>query len=532
VGDATWYGSTIDISNSTTWITTLPSAANNTNMYIWNHSAVNQTINAFSGEGFFGYNVTNNSISVSIPAYSMIAIRSTSTYTTKTWYVQPYIREGSFFMDNYSNQSFSGIKTFTGSSNFGTTKTDIMTVNANMVLNSGFYTNIITYSNPGGDTLLDNSAYGSLITIINKTYDYGGNIVLPLLNSNKFGVIYIFNNTNFNYNAKAQPGNILSGNAVRYEFSITSGFVNLSPNTLYCFISTSTTNWYLFSITKVNSTTIDNISDQTIGGNKTFSTTITSPGITIPNSTNLKKIVLYNSSPNINAYSSFYGFGIGAGILSYNVDSPNSNHIFYCANDTTGSANGYTELLKIGNAGIIANKDLTINAGYKLITPTITLNGADLGTTLSALTGNVGGLPTLNGTNNWSGTNTFTSTVTALAFNVTSDYRIKDDVYSLHDLNGQFTVDKLKPVTYYNNQTKKQDIGLVAHELQEEYPFLVNGEKDGENYQSVNYNGLIGILIKEIQELKTRIALLEQKNIETYAPNPLTFEITNPDVPK
>jgi hypothetical protein len=90
----------------------------------------------------------------------------------------------------------------------------------------------------------------------------------------------------------------------------------------------------------------------------------------------------------------------------------------------------------------------------------------------------------------------------------------------------------LKPVCYYNNQTKKQDIGLVAHELQEEYPFLVNGEKDGENYQSVNYNGLIGILIKEIQELKSRIALLEQKDIEVYAPNPLTFEITNPDVPK
>jgi len=517
-GDATWYGSTIDISNSTTWTTTLPSAANNTNIYIWNHSAVNQTFNAASGEGFFGYNVTNNSTSVSIPAYSMITIRSTSTYTTKAWYVQAYIREGSFFMDNYSNQIISGIKTFTGSSNFGTSNTDIMTVNANMVLNGGFYTNIITYSDPGGisydSTYLDNSAYGSLINIINKTSNNGGSLFLPLLNSNKFGVIYIFNNTNFNLNIRPQTGNTLSGNNVTYNL-LNNGLLGLSPNTLYCFISTSNTNWYVLTTTKINSTNIDNITDQTIGGNKTFSNTVTLPGITLPNTINSKKIVLYNYTNNIlSTNTSFYGFGIAPTILSYNVDSLNSNHVFYCADDNTGSATGYTELLRIGNAGIVANKDLTINTGYKLITPTITLNGADLGTTLSALTGNVGGLPTLNGTNNWSGPNTFTQTVTALAFNVTSDYRIKDDIYSLHDLSDQFTVDKLKPVCYYNNQTKKQDIGLVAHELQEEYPFLVNGEKDGDNYQSVNYIGLIGILIKEIQELKTRIALLEQKEIE------------------
>jgi hypothetical protein len=82
------------------------------------------------------------------------------------------------------------------------------------------------------------------------------------------------------------------------------------------------------------------------------------------------------------------------------------------------------------------------------------LNGSDLTTTLNVLKSNVALLPTKSGTNEWSGLNTFTRTVTALAFNVTSDYRIKDDIYSLHDLNDQFTVDKLKPVCYYNNQTK------------------------------------------------------------------------------
>ena len=98
--------------------------------------------------------------------------------------------------------------------------------------------------------------------------------------------------------------------------------------------------------------------------------------------------------------------------------------------------------------------------------------------------------------------------VNATSYNSSSDYRIKKDVVSLDE---KFTVDNLKPVTYNNIQLGKQDIGLIAHELQEVYPFLVNGEKDGENLQSVNYTGLIGILIKEIQELKERVKKLEEK---------------------
>ncbi len=98
--------------------------------------------------------------------------------------------------------------------------------------------------------------------------------------------------------------------------------------------------------------------------------------------------------------------------------------------------------------------------------------------------------------------------VNATSYNSSSDYRIKKDVVPLDE---KFTVDNLKPVTYNNINLGKQDIGLIAHELQEVYPFLVNGEKDGENLQSVNYTGLIGILIKEIQELKERVKKLEEK---------------------
>jgi hypothetical protein len=99
--------------------------------------------------------------------------------------------------------------------------------------------------------------------------------------------------------------------------------------------------------------------------------------------------------------------------------------------------------------------------------------------------------------------------VNATSYNATSDYRVKMDVMAL---DGSFNVDVLKPVTYTNTRHGRQDIGFIAHEVQEHYPFLVNGEKDAEQMQSLNYIGLIGILTKEIQELKRRLAETEARN--------------------
>ena len=84
-----------------------------------------------------------------------------------------------------------------------------------------------------------------------------------------------------------------------------------------------------------------------------------------------------------------------------------------------------------------------------------------------------------------------------------SDYRIKTNVETLNEIH---TVDNLRPVKYKQTQTGENDIGFLAHELQEHYPELVEGEKDGDKMQSVNYNGLLPILINEVQQLKKQIA--------------------------
>jgi cytoskeletal protein CcmA (bactofilin family) len=97
--------------------------------------------------------------------------------------------------------------------------------------------------------------------------------------------------------------------------------------------------------------------------------------------------------------------------------------------------------------------------------------------------------------------------VTAISFNAASDYRIKENI---KPLSKEITVDGLKPIQYFNTRAQKLDIGFLAHEVQEDFPYLVTGSKDGGDLQTLNYIGLMGVLVKEIQELKAKVAALEE----------------------
>jgi hypothetical protein len=107
------------------------------------------------------------------------------------------------------------------------------------------------------------------------------------------------------------------------------------------------------------------------------------------------------------------------------------------------------------------------------------------------------------------GTIGVSTSVTSPIYYASSDYRIKENIETL---DSRYTIENLRPVTYINKISGNRDIGLIAHELQEIYPELVTGDKDGPENQSVNYNGLIGILIKEIKDLKEEIKELKFEN--------------------
>ena len=101
------------------------------------------------------------------------------------------------------------------------------------------------------------------------------------------------------------------------------------------------------------------------------------------------------------------------------------------------------------------------------------------------------------------GTGTLTSTI----FTSGSDYRLKTNIQPLLNFR---TIDHLKPVEY-DLSGNTHDMGFIAHEVQEVLPFLVQGEKDGEIMQSLNYTGFIALLVKEVQDLKKKNKLLEER---------------------
>jgi len=166
-----------------------------------------------------------------------------------------------------------------------------------------------------------------------------------------------------------------------------------------------------------------------------------------------------------------------------------------------GDLSSGSQIISIGFNGV-PNQTLNIGSTSPTTKQTINIGGAGGSNLVGECVVNIGNKSFNNSTINICGT------CTASSFISSSDYRIKDHVKNLDD---EVNVDKLRPVTYTNKNTQKQDIGFIAHEVQEEFPHLVSGEKDGEQMQSLNYIGLIGILVKEIQELKKRVSILENK---------------------
>jgi hypothetical protein len=197
------------------------------------------------------------------------------------------------------------------------------------------------------------------------------------------------------------------------------------------------------------------------------------------------------------------GLGISSTISTYNGNLTISNNTF----------GGSISLDTSGNAPLTTNTNVIFNS--PLATPNLftIFNQADT----TAPSGNPNYWyynPTSFGywnngsttgqVQNWYIQNTGVATFSTVT--TQSDYRLKKNVKQLDD---SFTVDNLAPVEYDIND--KHDMGFLAHEVQEHYPFLVDGEKDGDKIQSINYNGFIALLVKEIQNLKKEVEELKQK---------------------
>jgi hypothetical protein len=101
------------------------------------------------------------------------------------------------------------------------------------------------------------------------------------------------------------------------------------------------------------------------------------------------------------------------------------------------------------------------------------------------------------------------SGTTAVAYNTSSDYRLKEDIAPMTGALAK--VAQLKPVTYKWKSTGEADEGFIAHELAEVCPSAVTGAKDAVDaegkpvYQGIDTSFLVATVVAALQELKAEL---------------------------
>jgi hypothetical protein len=108
-----------------------------------------------------------------------------------------------------------------------------------------------------------------------------------------------------------------------------------------------------------------------------------------------------------------------------------------------------------------------------------------------------------------------TSNGSSVAYNTTSDYRLKNTIAPMTGALAKVAL--LKPVTYKWNADGSDGEGFIAHELAEVVPQAVTGEKDAVDadgnpvYQGIDTSFLVATLTAAIQEQQAIIASLESR---------------------
>ena len=96
--------------------------------------------------------------------------------------------------------------------------------------------------------------------------------------------------------------------------------------------------------------------------------------------------------------------------------------------------------------------------------------------------------------------------VIAFSSSVSSDERLKKNIKRIES--PLDTVMKLEGVTFDWKKDDRNSMGLIAQEVEKYLPYLVTESKSlnsDEMSKKLNYNGLIGLLLESIKELKTEI---------------------------
>ena len=190
----------------------------------------------------------------------------------------------------------------------------------------------------------------------------------------------------------------------------------------------------------------------------------------------------------------------------------NGKHSFYTAPENTSGAGAgltLTESMRITSGGIVGIGDSNPTLASRLVVagPSGSSNVCDIRTGTTANL-NVGAIVFRNSASAYCGQITVNGATAVTSYLSASDYRLKED---LKDFKGLDLVSNIKVYDYKWKSADERTYGVVAHELQEVLPQAVDGNKDDEQMQGVDYSKIVPLLVKSIQELKAEIELLKSK---------------------
>lgn len=207
-------------------------------------------------------------------------------------------------------------------------------------------------------------------------------------------------------------------------------------------------------------------------------------------------------------YNLGYGVESSAGILSHRWNTSGVERMRLNSNGYLGigtnAPNRKLHVLSADNSSVYIESTTSDNNGMVILNANTTQNWSN----------NWHEFVIFQNQGNYIGTISAVSNGSGIAYNTTSDYRLKTD---LKNYSGLDLVNKIKTYDYAWKKDSSRMYGVMAHELQAVLPYMVTGEKDAVDAtgqiipQAVDYSKLTPILVKAIQEQNEKLELQKQE---------------------
>ena len=228
---------------------------------------------------------------------------------------------------------------------------------------------------------------------------------------------------------------------------------------------------------------------------------------------NIGRLFIYYTDPDGSQWVDAAPFNVGVITsltnVSFAAGSASSPSMYFIGDNQTGffspAAGQFTvvstgsSILNINSSGInVTGKIIcTDGATFSGVVTSTTFNG-QINAGVSTFTGISTFQSSLFGTQA-----SFSGVVTATDFNSLSDIKYKENVNTVN--NALLKVEQLRGVKFDWKESGLPSYGIIAQELEEVLPELVHGNDP----KTVNYNGIIGVLIEAIKELKAEVEELK-----------------------